>query len=69
MLLGILMLAISFIDVAGRTAQRNFAIAVIACCIVLILFAARRLTSWSRVGTIVLAIMAVALSVLQITSL
>ena len=69
MLLAVLMLAISFIDVAGRTAQRNFSIGVIACCIALILFAALRLASWSRLGTIALAIMAAALSVLQITSL
>ena len=69
MLLSILILAISLIDLAGRTAQRNFSIAVIACCIALIVYAGRRLTSWSRVGTITFAIMALALSVLQITSL
>jgi hypothetical protein len=67
--LGVLLIAVSFIDVAGHAAQHYFSVAVIACCVALAWFALRRLASWPRVATIACAAVAVSVCIRQIASL
>jgi hypothetical protein len=67
--LGVLLIAVSFIDISVRAAQRYFSVAVIACCVALVWFALRRLASWPRVVTIACAAVAVAVCILQSASL
>jgi len=67
--LGVLLIAVSFIDIAGRAAQRYFSVAVIACCVALVCFALRSLVSWPRVATLACAAVAELVCILQIASL
>jgi hypothetical protein len=66
---GVLLIAVSFIDIAERAAQRYFSVTVIACCVALVWFALRRLAPRWRVATIACAAVAVVVSILQIASL
>jgi small basic protein len=66
--LGVLLSAVSFIDIAERAAQPYFSVAVIACCVALVCFALQRLVSWPRVATLACAAFAVLVCILQIAS-
>jgi hypothetical protein len=68
-LLGVLLIAVSFIDVAGRAAQRYFAVADIVCCVALACFALWRLASWPRIATLACAAVGALVCILQIASL
>jgi hypothetical protein len=66
---GVLLLVVSFVDLAPAEAARYFSFAIVAFSVVLLWFAFWRLASWTRVITILLGSIAAIASILQIISL
>lgn len=67
--LGVLLTAISFIDIAGISGQRYFSSVVIIFSAVLVLFAVRQMTSWTRIVAIFFGAVSVLVSILQIIAI